>query len=368
MIARDLLLNSLKSVHGTIESRHAQQILSHALIQIEPGTVRVTANDYAMQVCVQASADTNGAALNTTVAAHRLLDILRRLPAGSSLELAPLPAEKIRIGCAGSTFTLRTLPAQQYPTMPDMAAESVTEAKLAARDLKMMLLRTVPAMAQQDIRYYLMGGLLTLRGPDMTLTGTDGIRLVTVTRAAQDASGEAAVIVPRKTLAELHDLLPDSDDLVSLRANERQAVFAFGGVAVTSSLIDGRYPDFARTIPVECAQCFRADRLELLHALERAVLLLGKFRGTRWTVTGGRLLIESQNADDEQCEELVAVQHDGHGEGIEFGLNADLVLETLRSLPGTERIECGFNGFNSAMLMTIPGDEAYRYVQMPVKL
>ena len=82
-IERATLLKSLSHVQSVVERRNTIPILSNVLIEArEDGSIRLMATDLDLQVdeSIPANVATPGA---TTVPAHTLFDIVRKLPEGA---------------------------------------------------------------------------------------------------------------------------------------------------------------------------------------------------------------------------------------------------------------------------------------------
>src|SRR3546814_14074492 len=86
------------------------------------------------------------------------------------------------------------------------------------------------AMAQQDIRYYLIGVLFVFEPGFVRAVATDGHRLAHSGTVVEGIEGKHDVIVPRKTVLEMQRLLGDTDEPVSVDVATGQIRFRFGAV------------------------------------------------------------------------------------------------------------------------------------------
>jgi DNA polymerase-3 subunit beta len=172
-IARGELLLALQSVIGVVEKRQSLPILSNVLLEAREDQLMVMATDLELQVVRKLHVQ-NLAPGKTTVSARKLHDICRGLPEGASLDVQ-LNQGRLLVLSGRSRFTLATLPAEEFPALDEGSAES--SLTLRNIDLKLLLQRTLFAMAQQDVRYYLNGLLLEVRGTRVPAVATDGHRL-----------------------------------------------------------------------------------------------------------------------------------------------------------------------------------------------
>ena len=176
-------------------------------------------------------------------------------------------------------------------------------------------------MAQQDIRYYLNGMLLVVDKSTLQAVATDGHRLSWASiGVAGDGMRRQEVILPRKTVLELGKLLTDSEDPVTLDILANQVRFRFANVELVSKVVDGKFPDFNRVIPVGHAKHIELDRLELLAALQRAAILSNeKFRGVRVVLGADQLKIICTNSEQEEAEEELPIDY--KGDPLDIGFN-----------------------------------------------
>ena len=85
-IERSAFLKALTHVQSVVERRNTIPILSNVLLQAGDGQLKLTATDLDIEIVesVPAEVSKSGA---TTVPAHMLYDIVRKLPDGAQLEL-----------------------------------------------------------------------------------------------------------------------------------------------------------------------------------------------------------------------------------------------------------------------------------------
>jgi DNA polymerase-3 subunit beta len=363
-IERDTLLKPLQAVSGIVERRHTLPILSNVLLELADSELNLLATDLEIQVATKASLNKSANAQAITVSARKLQDILRSLPDASTVSLETQES-KLVLRAGKSRFNLQTLPAEDFPRLAQGTGEVAT-VSVAQKNLKRMLQLVQYAMAQQDIRYYLNGLLLLVDADKLTLVATDGHRLACISTALEEKQPRAEAILPRKAVLELVKLLADTDDIVELQIQQNQVRTRFGSVDLLSKVVDGKFPDFTRVIPSEPPGRFVIARTELQQALQRASILSNeKFRGVRWVLTKDLLRIVCTNAEQEEAEEELEVGY--AGEPLDIGFNVTYLLDVLNNL-SADQIECALGDANSSMLMTVPGDENFKYVVMPMRI
>jgi len=362
-IARDALLKPLQAVSGIVERRHTLPILANVLLEQRDGSLYVTATDLEMQITAHSEmAGKDGQA--TTVGARKLQDLLRALPEDSTLNI-DVGNNKMTVRAGRSRFNLQTLAATDYPRI-GVAAEQLQTLSLPQRDLRSLFKLVEFAMAQQDIRYYLNGMLVVVDKGSLQAVATDGHRLSWASIGVAGDYARQEVILPRKTVLELGKLLTDSEDPVTLDILANQVRFRFANVELVSKVVDGKFPDFNRVIPVGHGKHIELDRLELLAALQRAAILSNeKFRGVRIVLGADQLKIICTNSEQEEAEEELPIDY--KGDPLDIGFNITYLLDALSNL-SVGRVKFAFGDANSSALVTMPERDDYKYVVMPMRI
>jgi DNA polymerase-3 subunit beta len=362
-IARDALLKPLQAVSGIVERRHTLPILANVLLEQRNGSLYVTATDLEMQITARSEmAGKDGQA--TTVGARKLQDLLRALPDDASVSV-DAGNNKMTVRAGRSRFNLQTLAATDYPRIA-ASAEQLQTLSLPQRDLRALFKLVEFAMAQQDIRYYLNGMLLVLDKGTLQAVATDGHRLSWASIAVAGDFSRQEVILPRKTVLELAKLMTDSDDPVTLDILANQVRVSFANVELVSKVVDGKFPDFNRVIPVGHAKQVELDRVTLLSALQRAAILSNeKFRGVRIVLGSDQLKIICTNSEQEEAEEELPIEY--KGDPLDIGFNITYLLDALSNLT-VGRVKLAFGDANSSALVTMPERDDYKYVVMPMRI
>jgi DNA polymerase-3 subunit beta len=363
-IGKDVLLKPLQTVIGIVERKQPLPILSNVLIEKTGTRIHFLATDLEIQIATQiqdAGQETQDEAI--TVAAKKLHEILRVLPEESKVSLE-IQENRLQVRAGKSKFSLQTLPARDFPKVAEYF-EQAKKIQLQQAQIRKLVGLIQYAMAQQDIRYYLNGVLLVVDGAILKLVATDGHRLAYASTRLDREYPKTEVILPRKTVAELIKLLEDSDAEISIEFAENQVRMAFSGITVTSKVIDGKFPDYDRVIPTY-SNHLALDRMIILQALQRAAILSNeKFRGVRLILTEKNLRVISSNSEQEEAQE--DIETDYHGEALDIGFNVNYLLDGLNNISDST-VVFSFGDPNSSILITIPENDDFKYVVMPMRI
>jgi DNA polymerase-3 subunit beta len=221
-------------------------------------------------------------------------------------------------------------------------------------------------MAQQDIRYYLNGLLMVLEPGMVKVIATDGHRLSLAGMDVSSIQSSAEAILPRKTVVELVKLLADVEEEVKIRLGKNLVTFSFGNINLVSKVIEGKFPDYNKVVPAHYQNHVLIDRLTLLRAMQRASILSNeKFRGVRLVLTQNSMRVICNNTEQEEAEEEIEINYTN--EPLDIGFNVTYLLDVLNNIE-TSEVDCSFGDPNSSCLITVPGDDRFKYVVMPMRI
>jgi DNA polymerase-3 subunit beta len=362
---RDALLKPLSTVAGIVERRNTLPILANILLRKEGKNVAFIATDLEVQITTHAEFGLGDESETTTVAARKLLDILRALSDTGDIKLG-LASGKLSVQSGKSRFALQTLAAADFPILAQPEKWDVSFS-MPQKQLKHLFNMVHFAMAQQDIRYYLNGLLLVFEPGFLRTVATDGHRLAHSGAPVDGIESKHDVIVPRKTVLEMQRLLNDVDDLVTIDVAPGQIRFRFGDVELVSKLVEGKFPDFTRVIPSNYTRHFQINREQLQSSLQRAAILTtDKLKGVRLQLSDHQLKISSSNAEQEEAQEEIDIDY-SH-EPLDVGFNVSYLLDVLANVK-TETIQWSVQpDVNASALITTPSDEHFKYVVMPMRI
>ena len=375
---KETLLRPLQTIAGIVERRHTLPILSNVLIERNDKEILYMATDLEIQITTTITTTTTTTEKQpcvVTVAAKKLQDILRALPDKAEVTLE-IEEKKLQVKSGKSRFNLQTLSAEDFPRFKKNDPSSRVKITIKQKELKNLLFLVQYAMAQQDIRYYLNGLLLLIEDGRLKVVTTDGHRLgfaLTPLKANQieflskiPSLERAETILPRKVILELAKQLNESEELVIIEILENQAQFTFSNIVLVTKTVDGKFPDYNRVIPTGHQKQFEINRLVFLQALQRVSILSNeKIRGARLILTTKTLRIVCNNNEKEEAQEEIEIKYSG--EALDIGFNSTYLLDVLSSLT-SETVECSFGDTNSSALITIPNNENFKYVVMPMRL
>jgi DNA polymerase-3 subunit beta len=363
-IERATLLKSLGHVQSVVERRNTIPILSNVLIEArEDGSIRLMATDLDLQVdeSVPANVSQPGA---TTVSAHTLFDIVRKLPEGSQVELSAAEG-KMQINAGRSRFSLQTLPRDDFPVISE--GELPTRFELPAATLRQIIEKTRFAISSEETRYYLMGIFLHVVEEQLRAAATDGHRLARVTVPRPDgADGMPDVIVPRKAIHELFRLLEELEGTVEISLSPTKVRFGLGTAVLTSKLIDGTFPDYNRVIPTANDKLLKLDPKSFSAGVDRVSTIASeKTRAVKMSVDRDKVTLSVTSPENGVATEEVPADYGA--DGLEIGFNAKYLLDILGEIDG-DTVEVHLADAAAPTLLRENDKSNALYVLMPMRV
>ena len=366
-IERAPLLKALKHTQSIVERRQTIPILSNVLI--ETGTdgivIRATDNEIEIVEKVPAAVEDVGA---LTVPAHKLCDIISRLPDGAQVSMvAQEETNQLQIVSGRAKFALSILPADGFPTM--VQENMPFTFHVSGSDLLGLINKTGFAVSTEETRYNLNGIYLHEKNADqpaLTAVATDGHRLASAKIALPEgAKGMPGVIIPRKTIGEISKLAAEGNGGIALSLSASQIRFQLGDIVLASRLIDGTYPEYEKVIPVANDKIIEADAAVLAGVIERVSVVSEKSRGIKLSLKPNLIQVSAAAADEGSAEDEMDAVYTG--DELDIGFNYRYLLDILSQIKGGT-VRLVMNDSVSPMILKDSQNESALYVLMPMRV
>lgn len=365
-LTRENLLKVLQTVGSVVEKRQTMPILGNILFQVVENTLTVTASDLEIETRAQTDLESSESQqFAITLPAIKLINIVRSLPDGLTIVM-DFEESRCTLSAGRSRFKLSTLPAEDFPTI-DLSQADLSFA-LSQHQLKQLISHSSFAMASQDVRYYLNGMLFDISDNNLRVVATDGHRLSTCsTQLAMEGLQATQAILPRKGVLELQKLMSDNDNLIEFSIAKNYLTVQLDDTVFTCKLVDGRFPDYRRVIPVDNNQFIQTDKELLRSLLMRASILSNdKFKGIRLVLSNNLLAVNASNSEQDESHEDMAIDY--QGTEMEIGFNVSYILDALNAV-SQDSVTLALKDANSSCLIETQNDSCVcQHVVMPMRL
>lgn len=366
-IERAALLKALKHTQSIVERRQTIPILSNVLIETGADSIVIRATDNEIEIVekVPATIEEAGA---ITVPAHKLCDIVSRLPDGAQIQLSVSPeTNQLSLVSGRARFALSILPADGFPTM--VQEDMPFTFTVAGTDLLGLIGKTGFAVSTEETRYNLNGIYLHEKAgdaPALVAVATDGHRLASARiDLPEGAKNMPGIIIPRKTIGEISKLVGENDGEITVSLSANQIRFRLGDIVLASRLIDGTYPDYEKVIPVANDKTVEADTAVLAGVIERVSVVSEKSRGIKLSLTENLIRVSAAAVDEGSAEDEMDAAYTG--EAMDIGFNFRYLLDILAQMKGGT-VRMLMNDPNAPVILKDAADDKALYVLMPMRV
>lgn len=399
-VQKDVLVKALKDVTSALATRVVQPILSNVLIEsVNSTTLKFQATDLDLSIETKTTGVvyTNG---SITLPGKKLLEIVSKLP--NELVTFQVNRETLEtaVNCHRSKFSITGLAADDFPKLVD--AKNVDGVLMPVDILRKSIVQTAFAAANYDASSILGGVLMVIEDGTVACTATDGSRLahrkevLTLTvPAAKKTEGDKELegaeskaqtatlerpsslkaIVPARACQEVVKLLETAErgakgaagpaSEVRIAITGGQIIFETESHFLAARLISGEYPRYQELFPSEYKYLASLKREELISAIDRvAVMSDDRTHLIKLHFEADTLQITANTPDVGKAQEEVSIAFEG--QVLDIAVNVRYIVDVLQRL-GVDEARIEMTGPLKPLIVKGVGDEAYKYLLMPVQ-
>ena len=368
-VERDTLAQAVTWAARTLPSRPSMPVLSGVMLIAEQESLTLSSFDYEISARVQVNVDVidPGKAL---VSGRLLADITKALPAAPVV--LKLEGNRVLIECGRSSFTLPTLPVEDYPALPDMPT---TAGNVDGDVFAEAVAQVAIAAGKDDTIPVLTGIRMEIDGSSITLAATDRYRLAvrTFPWSPTKTSIELNTLIPARILADAAKSMGSAKvvELAIAPDGEKLIGFEAEGMRTTTRLLDGEFPKYRSLLPNESSTTAIVDTAELVNAVKRVALVAERNTPIRMNFINGEIHMRAGSGDDAQANEILEVEVEG--DPIEIAFNPGYLLDGLNAIDAPKARFSFTLATKPAVITGLTNEKTdtpadYRYLLMPVRL
>ena len=369
-VTRQDLVKELTATQSVVERKTTIPILSNFLIEADGDRLNITATDLDQSIRTRAAAKVKkpGAC---TIPARKLYDYIKLLPDGD-ISIKLLDNHWVQIRSGRSNTKMVGMARANYPQVPEFP--SVTATSISSLALKTLINRTIFAISNEESRYTLNGALLVIKAESLAMVATDGHRLAYVEKPneiLEGISGEKRVLIPRKALQELQQLLSYTEaEKVEFADDEHTLFFRVGHRTLSTRKLSGQFPNFEAVMPRDNTKFAVVSSSELSSAIQRVAQFADERSGAiRIRLESNELKLSASSTESGESEDTIDTPYSS--DPIAVGFNSVYILDFLKALNNEGEVRLEFKDSQSAGQMRPEDPEAeykYRYVLMPMRI
>ena len=367
-IKRDTLLKSLNFVQGVVEKKNTLPILSNVLLQVKDSKLSIVATDLDIVFYDEIEEVKVLKEGSTTTSAAILFDILRKISSNSDLNFDLKTENKLSLKSENSDFNLLCLPTDNFPTFADQFDEAVIS--ISNQKLLKLLNKTKIAISNDDTRHYLNGVFLHLTEAHdrnfLTGVATDSHRLSSSSLEIESAGNFSSIILPRKTVFQLCTLLAESSEKLSIQTSENKIKFIMGNMRLVSKVIDGKFPDYKKVVPVSNEKSLIVPSKAFINSIERVTSIsLDRKEGVKLAISKDNVQLSVNSANSGDGNEIIKANF--NGENLNISFNSKYLID-IASEVEDKNLKMNFKDSVSPVLVEDVSDKNSYYVIMPMKI
>jgi len=371
-VSRQDLVKELTATQSVVERKTTIPILSNFLIEADEDRLNITATDLDQAIRTSTAAKVKKPG-SCTIPARKLYDYIKLLPDGE-ISIKLLENHWVQIRSGRSNTKVVGMARANYPQVPEFPSVPATTIPVLA--LKTLIARTIFAISNEESRYTLNGALLVLKAESLAMVATDGHRLSFVEKINENLhgiSGEKRVLVPRKALQELQQLLSNTEaETIDFADDEHTLFFRIGHRTLSTRKLTGQFPNFEAVMPRDNSKFAVVRSSELSSSIQRVAQFADERSGAiRMRLEGNELKVSANSAESGESEDIIDTPYSS--DPIMVGFNSSYILDFLKAINNEGEVRLEFKDSQSAgQMRPQPGDTEpeykYRYVLMPMRI
>jgi DNA polymerase-3 subunit beta len=304
-VNRDVFSEAVSFAVKLLPQRTTLPILSGVLLEATDSVLTLSSFDYEVsaQTEVAAEIEESGRVL---VSGRLLAEIASRLP--NAPVVFSTEESRITVSCGSAHFTLLSMPVEEYPTLPQIAASS---GSLPAEAFANAVAQVAVAASRDDVTPVITGVQLEVSKTSLSLVATDRYRVAVreIEWAAGDSIDEpVTALVPARTLTEIGKTFGHSGTIsIAITSTDDRELIAFQADkrTVTSLLIKGNFPPVKRLFPETVDNYAVMNTAELIEATRRVSLVLEREAALRFSFSIDGLTLEAIGSEQAQASETI---------------------------------------------------------------
>lgn len=336
-ITKSNLQKALTAVGKAVSSKPTLEILKNIALDAQKGLLKVSATDLELSISTYVGVDIQVAG-QTTVNARTFIDFVSLLPEGNVTLYLDNNELKVETEKVKSKFS--TIPFDEFPTLPTVNEDATMLFKISKDSFKKGIDKTTFA-ADRGIRQPVFSGVLfEMEENRVNMVATDGFRLSKyVIDLIEGNPKEIKPVVPYASLDNVSRLSDESEDEnieVYMVSKNNQILFKAGRTEVTTSLLDGDFPNYRMILPERTVNSYKMKLSELVDGVKLSNVFARQQDAQRiWfrkNLSADHFILQSFVAEIGEYESQVACEIISEEENLEISFNPRKLIDILSKI------------------------------------
>ena len=326
------LLSHLQAVNRVISTKNILPILENFLFQLKGTELTITASDLESTMITKMSLENADGEGDIAIPARILNDTLKEFPEQPLTFQIDLDSFGIDIISENGKYSIVGKPAMDYPRLPELKEDRVSELVLPSEMLMKGVNRTLFATADDELRPVMNGIFCELKEDSITFVSSDAHKLVRYRRFDAKAASESSFILPKKPANLLKNVLTREEEDVEIRFDDKNAVFKLSNYTLICRLVEGNYPGYEAVIPTNNENKLTVDRLDFYNVLKRVSVFSNQASNLiKLKILANQMIISAQDIDY-SISAVEKLNCEYGGDEMEIGFKSVFLIEILSNI------------------------------------
>lgn len=367
---RTCLIQALAITARALPSKPSTPILAGISIKADNDTVEMCATDNETTIVTKVTTQDGLDIIESGTAifvGRYFVEMMRNMPGDTITIEYDQNNNNAQIKSGKLKYTISPINGE-FPTTE--AVNSNLEITVSDKALRNLINRTQYACSTDPVRPIFTGCALQINGNSLTMAATNTHQLAVQTvKLDTEYEQNITVTIPSKILGNIEKMLVSevpSDVIIKL--DNKRAAFDYenGKIKVTTRLIEGKFPDYRRVIPLDFKTRVTINTSEFAMALRRIGVIsnTSEHKSCKFEFSNQSIRISSNNPDIGYSEEIIPAIVDGNDLTISF--NSDYLSKVISVINGENFIFSLNTNLSAAAIREIDTSD-FTYIITPIR-
>ena len=331
LVSSTTLFSHLQAISRVINSKNSLPILDCILIELNDGTITMTASDSETTLSTSIEVSEYEGEGKFAISSKTILEALKENPEQPLNFNINTDTMEITVKYPNGKYSMMAQNGDEYPLPKQMGSE-VVNLTMAADVMLTGINRCIFATADDELRPVMNGIYFDISQQDVTVVSSDGHKLVRNKSFSSTGNEKAAFILPKKPSNILKNILPKEQGDVQICFDDKNAMFTMENYQMTCRLIEGRYPNYNSVIPQNNPHKAIVDRAIFISALKRVSVFSSQASSLiKLSLKENSMTISAQDIDfSTSAEETLTCQYDG--KDMSIGFKSSFLIDILNNI------------------------------------
>ena len=351
-------------------SKVSLSILECVYVELNVESIRLTASDSNVTLTTALPvSNVEGIGESVCILTSTLISSLREYGNQPVTLTIDMKTYGIRIEYLGGNGNFTGMDAADYPHLPENNNDRTIIA-IPATAVTTGLSTVVRSAANDELRPIMNGVCFDFTAEGLVLVASDGHRLARQQYKDIITETPQRFVLPTKASDILSAITARQTEDIEVEFDDRRAVFTTADYTLTTSLIEGNYPNYDAVIPKDNTTKVRIERNTFISALRRVLVFADEntslvslhVENDKVTLAAKDLSFAQSGEESVPCESNCA--------DLTIGFKGIFLLELLRTVPGNEMFITLSDATRAGVFIPSeqPENENYLVLLMPMML